>query len=72
MPRAFLGLFLLVKIYDLPKPEAGWFVLYKQEVRVMFNSLARRCSVEEIVFKRHGTDMDCLVYSGAGPAVSAS
>lgn len=36
----------------------------------MFNSLAPRCSMKEILFKRHETDMGCLVYSGAGPAVS--
>lgn len=50
----------------------NWFVLYTQEVRVMFNSLASLRSVEEILFKRHETDMDCLVYSGSAPAVLAS
>lgn len=45
-----------------------WFTLYTQEVRVMFNSLALLCSMEEILFKRHETDMGCLVYSGLVPA----
>lgn len=45
-----------------------WFTLYTKEVRVMFNFLARLCSMEEILFKRHETDMGCLVYTGLAPA----